>query len=67
MSLIADKRDCVIVTRVRRPERDALVRLAQSNDRSPSRELARALAFYIAHERMASEYFKAQIDEPADG
>jgi hypothetical protein len=52
-----------IVGRVTEGERAALVALARRHDRTPSREVRRAVRFYIARYREAERYLGRALDD----
>jgi len=48
----------LLAARVSAEEREAIERLARSNDRSPSREVRRAVRYYIAHFEAVDEVLR---------
>jgi hypothetical protein len=55
--------EVTIAARVTRSERDALARQARLSDRSVSRELRRAIRFYIEHFDTVDAALKRQSEE----
>jgi predicted transcriptional regulator len=54
----------MVAARVSPAERAAVERLAQANDRTASREVRRAIRFYLAHAREAEQFLRARTGEP---
>ncbi len=52
-----------IAARVSTQEHEAIRRLADAADRSPSREVRRAIRFYLAHVEQAEQFFRQQTEE----
>lgn len=53
----------MIAARVSAAERTAIERLSQINDRTASREVRRAIRFYLAHADSAAEFLRQQASE----
>jgi predicted transcriptional regulator len=51
-------RDVMIAARISPSERAAVERLAKANDRTASREVRRAIRYYLAHPEAADAYFR---------
>ena len=60
-SKIARERQIVISARVSAEEGEALKRLAELNERSPSREVRRAIRFYIDHYDTADRILRCAL------
>jgi len=55
-----DSRGVMVAARVSPSERVAIERLARASDRTPSREVRRAIRFYLAHSEAADAFLRTQ-------
>ena len=56
----------ILATRVSEGERDRLARLARLADRTPSREVRRAIRFYLAHPEEADQYLRSHATQESE-
>jgi hypothetical protein len=56
----------IVSARVSITESEALKRLALLNERSPSREVRRAIRFYIDHYELVDRALRAQVARAGD-
>lgn len=54
----ASQKEVTVSARVTDQQRQAVMELARKNDRTPSREIGRAIRFYILHPEEVSETLK---------
>lgn len=59
---IQSGRGAILATRVSEDERDHLARLARAADRTPSREVRRAIRYYLAFHDEADAYLRSEAE-----
>ncbi len=61
----ADSRGVMVAARVSPAERVGIWQAAQLSDRTPSREIRRAIRFYLAHTEAADAFLRGQGSDGA--
>lgn len=56
----AEEREVILAGRISIAERHAIDHVARANDRTPSREVRRAVRFYLAHLEAADAFLRDQ-------